>query len=397
VRDQVAVGQSEDVARRNMASIMRVMLSGGSMARAQIAEVTGLSAGTVTRLTSRLTASGVLRELPAVLRPADAGRPRVPLDLSGTRGVIGVHIGLLRTTIGLVDLRGHTVAERTLPRDSRDPHVILAQTVAATAMLAREADRRVCGVGVSIGGWVESDSGTVLEHPALGWRDVPLSAMLGSELAGPLRLDSVVRAMALAESWFGVGKDAGSIVELFIGNVVGSALVLGGAIHRGKDGGAGTITHLQLTGAKGAACSCGRRTCLQAVVTDEAVMTLARKQGAATGEDGIHDLIARARDGNRTAASLLRTRAAYAGQTAAILLDMINPDLIVLAGDGLLAAPEYLPAARRELAARSQFGSRAAARLLPSELGAHALVRSSAALFLDAYYADPLRYEKEAS
>ncbi|MFF4343717.1 ROK family protein [Kitasatospora sp. NPDC001540] len=388
--------QPGDVGRRNVAAIMRTVLVHGPQPRAGIAELTGLSAGTVTRLTARLTSAGLLHELPGVRGPAEGGRPRVPLDLPTERtAVVGVHIGLLRTTVGLVDPRGGVLGQAVHAHRSSAPDVLVAQAAAAVAELAGGlgAGRRVLGVGVGIGGWVDTEHGTVVAHQPLGWHDVPLHRLLSAELGHPVRLEGTVRAMALAETWYGAATRARSAVELFIGNVVGSALVLDGRIHGGPRSAAGTLTHLPVAGARGPRCDCGRYDCLQAVATDASVLAQARAAGSAGPGDAFEDVIARARQGDRPAAHLLRRRARHVGRAAALVLDLLNPELVVLAG-GPLLTPEYLPDVRRELVRRSQLGGEAAARLVLSGLGPQALVLSSAAPFLDAYFSDPLGYER---
>ncbi|MEY9847170.1 ROK family transcriptional regulator [Streptacidiphilus sp. MAP5-3] len=390
------VAQPADVGRRNVAAIMRTVLAHGPQPRARIAELTGLSAGTVTRLTARLTSAGLLHELPGVRGPEETGRPRIPLDLPPARSaVVGIHIGLLRTTVGLVDPRGVVLGQAAHPHHSFQPGELVTQAADAVAELVEELGRgrRILGVGVGIGGWVDTEHGIVVEHQPLGWYDVPLRSLLATALGRPLRLEGTVRAMALAESWYGAATNARSMVELFIGNVIGSALVLDRSIHGGPRSAAGTLTHLPVAGARGVRCGCGRYDCLHAVATDEAVLALARASGAASEHDAFEDLVRRAQQGDRAAGTLLRRRARHVGRAAALVLDLVNPELVVLAG-GPLQTPEYLPDVRRELVRRSQLGAEAAARLVPSALGPHALVLSSAAPFLDAYFSDPLGFEQ---
>ena len=387
-----------DVSRQNVALIMRAVLHGGPLPRADIAELTGISAATVTRLTARLTAQGLLVELPAAAS-TEAGRPRVPLAIvRDTAAVVGVHIGWLRTTIGLVDPTGAVLTQTALEHESTEPDAVVRQAVAGVRALVRRAPaRRVLGVGVSVGGWFDTDRGVVVEHAPLGWRQVPLADLVAARLDHRCRFDGAVRAMALAECWFGAAREVTSAVELFVGNVVGCATVIDRRIHRGPESAAGTLTHVQLAGATGVGCECGRRGCLQAVVTDAAVVQQARQRGV-LGPDGTTiELSELARSGDRAANALLRTRARHLGQAASLLFDLVNPELVVLAGDAVLAHPEHLPAMRRELAEHSHLGETAAGRLVPSTLGEHALVLASAAVLLDDYYTDPLSYEAPTS
>ncbi|MFJ9517382.1 ROK family protein [Kitasatospora sp. NPDC101801] len=382
-----------EAAHRNAAAVLRTVLAHGPLPRLRIAELTGISAGTVSRLTARLARAGQLVELPAVPGPADTGRPRVPLDLPlAATAVAGVHIGLLRTTLGLVDLRGAVLDRLVVPRGSTDPDRVVAELAAALGTLtAGQPTRRLLGVGVSTGGWVDTEAGTVAEHGPLGWRDVPLGARLAARLDQPVRLDGLVRALALAEGWYGAGQRAGSLLELFVGNVVGAAFTVDRQIHHGPRSAAGTVAHLRLPGLRGAPCDNGHRDCLQAAMADGSVLRLAVAEGLVGPTDPYEELVRRAQDGGAEAGRLLRTRARWIGRAAAALLDLVNPDLVVLAG-GPLLTPEYLPDVRAELVRHSALGPAAADRLVPSGLGEHALVLSAAAVFLDAWFSDPLAH-----
>jgi predicted NBD/HSP70 family sugar kinase len=387
---------SLDAARHNVAAIVGTLLDHGPLARARIAELTGLSPAAVTRLTGRLLATGLLRELPPVLGPADSGRPRVPLDLAdAARLTAGIHVGLLRTEIGLVGLRSEVLARVVLEHGSTAPEGIADQAADGVAALLAEhaAGRTVLGAGATIGGRVDTHMGTVVEHASLGWQDVPFGRMLAERLPGPVKFDNIVRGLALAETRFGAAAGARSAVELFVGNIVGAALVIDGQVHHGPGSAAGWLTHLPVHGARGVPCSCGKRNCAQSVVSDAALLELARERGIVSASARLEDLVELARSGDREASALLRERARTVGQIAALLLDIVNPELLVIAG-GPLATPEFIPTTQREMARWSSHGSHAGARLAPSGLGENSLVTASAAVFLHDYYADPLAYEE---
>ena len=380
--------------RRNVSAVLRAVLARGPVARSEIARLTGLSAGTVTKLTTPLLGSGLLREQPAPDQARDMGRPRVPVDLDlQDRAVVGLHLGLLRTTIGLVDLRAGVFAQRVIAHSTTEPGPLLREARDAVEEVVGTdgAGRSVLGVGASIGGWVDHAAGTIVEHASLGWRDVPARAELEA-LGRPLRLDSSVRAHALAETWFGVATRRRSVAYLFVGNIVGAALVIDRAIHHGPRSAAGHLTHFPVEGARGPRCACGRRNCLQAVASDVGMLTVGRETGAVAEGETLESVIARARERDRRAARLLRDRARRVGQAVAVLLDLVNPDLVVLAG-GLVDAPEYLGDLREEAARRTHVDVDVDRRVVTTALGEHALAASSAALVLDAYYDDPFRFE----
>lgn len=390
----VASTQPEHMRRRNVSAVLRALLAQGPIARSEIARLTSLSGGTVTKLVSPLLASGLLREEGTHTAGGQLGRPRVPVDLDAqARAVVGLHIGLLRTTVGLADLRAGVIAERLTPHASTDPLAVLREAREAVEGLVQEegAGRTVLGVGASIGGWLEYDTGVVVEHPTLGWREVPAGAALAA-LDLPVRLDSSVRAHALAEMWFGAATGRRSVVHLFVGNIVGAAVVIDRAIHHGPRSAAGHLTHFPIEGVRGPKCICGRSNCLGAVASDVGMLALGREAGTVAEGETLEGLIDRARAGDDAARQLLRERAQRVGQAVAVILDLINPDLVVLAG-GLIAAPEYLPELRAEAARRTHVVADLDRRVVMTALGEHGLVASSAALVLDAYFDDPLAFE----
>jgi predicted NBD/HSP70 family sugar kinase len=371
---------------RNTSAVLRAVLARGPIPRSHIARLTGLSQASVTRLTTDLLARRFLAEVPSTA-PSEVGRPLVPIDFDARSWVaLGMHVGRDRTTIAVGDLRGALSAREELVHAARDPGTVVRQAVAGLRRLAARyaGGAQVLGVGVSVGGWVDPDRGIVIENDALGWRDVALRSRLERSLQLPVMIESNVRAMALTELWFGVARQARSLVYVFIGNVVGAAIVIGGTIHRGPLSAAGGIAHMALTGST-VGCPCGRTGCFQAVTTDMHLVERAVARGV-IAQPAIEALIAAARDGNRRARALLEARARSIGEGLAVIAGLVNPDLVVLAGSGATAAPEYFPAIRDEVRRRSLLTIDVERTILPSGLGDDVLASSSIAPVLDAFY-----------
>lgn len=387
--------QPSDIRRQNVAAVMRTVLARGPIPRADLARLTGLAPGSVTKLTARLVSAGLLREDATVPAERQPGRPRIPVSIDPRHHVMGLHIGLLWTMVGIVDLTGRIVTEVTVPHNGKTSfEAILRRVVERVRELTdRSGLDGILGVGVSTGGWVDPESGLVVEHPVLGWRDVPLRATLAEQLDRPVLLDNTVRAMALAESWFGVGRDVRSLLHLFVGNIVGASMVTGGRPHRGPRSAAGYLDHLPIGVRTGHRCPCGRYDCLQAVASDLAVVTEARQRGLLAENENLDDLAALAADGDRRAAALLRTRARHVGQALALLVEILNPERVVLGG-GVADHPEYLPDLRSAMVERLHRPLHTTADDLvrATSFGRHAVMLASATLFLDAYYRDPMAF-----
>ncbi|MGW7488274.1 ROK family protein [Streptomyces sp. NPDC054786] len=373
-----------------MALVARTLLHRGPQARSEIAQATGLSATSITKITAQMARARMLVELTAV-SGGDIGRPRVPmvLDTSYYR-FVGIHIGLRRTTGGLLDLAGNVVEGQAITHQGRTRKAILKEATDLRDHLMQLVGSRdrILGTGVATGGWVEPGTGVVVDHPLLGWKDVKLGDELGRG-GHTVFVDSSVRAMALAEAYLGVARDAASSLSLFIGNIVAAGLMVDGRLRFGHDSAAGTIDHLPLgRTASGTRCHCGRDDCLSALASDVAVLERARQSGIVGPRGSFESLVAKSRSESAEAATLLRERAEYVGLAAGMLLDLLDPELLVLGG-GLLQTPEHLDALRA--AARGRLSRpQAAERIVPTGLGEGALIRASGSLPMHAFFSDPV-------
>ncbi|GAA1339657.1 ROK family transcriptional regulator [Saccharothrix algeriensis] len=366
------------------ATVLRSVLDNGPVARSTIARLTGLSAAAVTRQYAELADLGLLREVAEARVPrVTVGRPHVPVDIDVARyAVCGVHIALSHTTLSLVDLRGRVLSRSREPHPGPDPAAVFGQVRRRLPGFLRDhlGERTALGLGLAIGGWVDPERGTVVRHSQLGWRDVPAREAL-EPLGLPVHVESHSRALARAEQLFGDQRSRSSVVHLFVGNVVDAAIATAGAVHHGPRSAAGNVAHLRLDGST-ADCPCGRRGCFQATVSDRAVAERAARAGLIP-EPSLPLLVDRARAGDGRARDVLRERARHVGQAVGLLLDLVNPEVLVLAEAGVVHLPECLDEVR------AQVGDRAGA-VAPTSFGPDVLSVAAGSVVLDAIYGSPL-------
>ncbi|MFD2467611.1 ROK family transcriptional regulator [Amycolatopsis silviterrae] len=372
--------------RTAAAAVLRAVLAHGPLARDAIAELTGISPAGVSRQCASLADLGLLSARPAE-RPLDrrtAGRPRTELDIAAARhAVFGVHIAHEFATVAVLDLRGRVLASERVPHPGGGPEQVLSGAAARLREFRQRHRGRIpVGLGVACGGWVDPDTGVIVEHSSLGWYDVPAGPVL-AELSGlPTRVDGHARALASAEAMFGAARGCGSLAQLFVGNVVDAAIVSGGRLYRGPGSAAGTVAHLPL-GAPGTRCACGRSGCFEADAAEWAVT-------ARAGRQSIVDVVGAAGAGDPVALDVLLGRARTIGRAAALLFDVVNPEVLVVAEPGIAELPACLAAVRAEVAARSRGRVEAAKRVLPASFpGRDLLGVAAGAVQLDALYADP--------
>ncbi|MFD4227611.1 ROK family protein [Streptomyces sp. NPDC058545] len=375
-------------------SVLSAILDHGPVARSTVARLTGLSPASVTGHVGQLLARGLVRESAETAGPRGLGRPHIPVEIdTGRYLVAGAHIAVAHSTVSLMDLRGRIVAEDRQPHRTTDPHRLLAGIAERLPRLvsARAAGRTVLALGVATGHRVDPVAGMIVEHPLLGWRDVPVRDTLSAATGLPVHVDSHSRALARAEQMFGEASTRASMVLLFIGAVVDAAFATEGAMHRGPRSGAGSIAHLPLgAGGSGGAepCSCGRSGCLQSEVSERAMVRRAAEQGLLVAS--FRELLDQALAGEARAVALFRRRARLVGRATALLLDMFDPAVLVVVEPGAGRIPECLADLREQVAERSWVCDDPERAVVPSSFTGSVLATAGGAVALGALYMDPL-------
>ncbi|MFE0027613.1 ROK family transcriptional regulator [Amycolatopsis sp. NPDC059021] len=372
-------------------AVLRAVLDHGPIARSTIARRTGLSAAAVTGHTAELTRLGLLRELPEDLGPRGLGRPHVPVDLDTGRHVVcGVHLAVHHATVALLDLRGKVLVQHEEPHDGLGAEELLARIaeIVDDLLLGYAPDRSPLGLGVATGGWVDHESGTVVEHAMLGWRDVPVRALLAAYTGLVVDVDGHARALVRAERLLGHRRARESVVQLFTGNVVDAAFATGDTVHHGPRSAAGAVAHLPVDGST-EPCRCGRTGCLEAAVSER---TVARR-GAELGvipHDSFPLLLSLAKNGDKTALEMFLDRARLIGQAAALLIDVLNPEVLVLVDQSVAQLPDCLPVIREEARIRSRACVNVEETVVATSFPGNELATAGGAVVLDVLFDDPL-------
>ncbi|WP_431306149.1 ROK family protein [Mycobacterium hubeiense] len=382
------VAPSLRVADAAAASVFGAARMRGPIARDVIAKVTQLSIATVNRQVTALLDAGILRERADLAVSGAIGRPRVPVEVNHEPFLtLGLHIGARTTSIVATDLFGRTldVVETPTPRAGQAA-ALASLADSARRYLSRWHRRRPLWVGVAAGGVVDSATGH-LDHPRLGWSDAPVGPVLAETLGLPVSVASHVDAMAGAELLLSARRPAGpSTTSLYVyaRETVGYALSIGGRVHSPASG-PGTIAalpaHSELLGGTGQ---------LESTVSDEAVLTAARRQRLVPAEGPTSTLAAvltAARRGNGQARALLAERARVLGEAVALLRDMLNPDDLVVGGQAFTEYPEGMEDVTAAFAARSVLPPR---EIRVTTFGNRVQEAGAGVVSLGGLYADPI-------
>jgi len=280
------------------------------------------------------------------------GRPRVLLEVNPDYGyVIGVDVGEIRVRVELYDLTMTERAKVDYPLDPRqhDVGVIVQAILAGLAEVLARSDvspSAVLGVGIGVPGIVENGPDALVHAQSYGWEAVPLERLLHSGTSLPLHIDNGAKTMGQAELWFGAGRGTQHAVVCLIGSGVGASIIAHGSAHRGSTSSAVEWGHTTVM-VGGRTCRCGARGCLEAYAGAEAILDRYGSPLPGTDqESALTALIGLAATSAR-AAEVLDEAALYLGVSIGDLINLFNPERIIIGGwAGLLLGAQLLPAIR---------------------------------------------------
>jgi predicted NBD/HSP70 family sugar kinase len=367
--------------------VLTRIVRSGPIPRVQIARQTGLSQAAVTKAVTPLIEAQFVTFADVRVRGDAPGRPVTPLRVVADAVlVIGVKV-TADEVIGVATDFGASVLDTEHRRLSRHTPGQVCRTVeAVTSALVRRlgprADRLV-GVGVSVSGDVDTDHGLVRHSPLLGWRNVRLRSLLEQRLGLPVRVDNDVRALTIAEQWFGVGAgDVDSFVIVTIGSGIGCGLYVNGDVVSGSFGVAGELGHLPLAD-QGLVCACGRLDCVETVASSDAIVRAVR-QATKRPDLDMAGVVELAHAGHPAALAAFDRAATVIGRAIAVVANLTGPQVAVIEGESVADFDVYDAKVRETFAAQA-FGAAAECTL---ELRAHtfdAWARGAAASVIRAF------------
>jgi predicted NBD/HSP70 family sugar kinase len=355
-RERITIGLSAEAlahasspgADGTRAQLFAEVLTAGPLSRTQLAQRTGLSQSTVTKVVNPLIESGFVAETGE--HNVGVGRPQRLLEVAAQRHtVIGVKLAPGTVTGVLTDLKAKVLArrERRLTAGHDPAAAISAAAAVVGDLLAadRGAVDRLIGVGVGVGGHVEPGAGRVVRSGILGWDDVAVAAPLGAATGIPTVVGNDVDALTVAERWFGLGRGVDTFTLVTVGPGIGCGLFLGGELFTGSGGLAGELGHIPVR-AGGEECGCGRRGCLETVASDGAVLRAIERAGGERPAS-IEDAVALARAGDARARAAFAAMGDELGRALATLSNLVNPARIILAGERAEAFDLFGPSCER--------------------------------------------------
>jgi predicted NBD/HSP70 family sugar kinase len=347
--------------------------------RKELIEYTGLSRSTITDRVDRLIEAGYIHE--SGVASSGGGRPPSVLDIDATsRLALVADLGARHARVALTDLAARPLAEEHVEmRIESGPETVLTWVRQAFRRLLERTGRPaglVCGIGVNLPGSVDHTSGRMIRSFLMpGWDDHPITEALRAEFAVPVLVENDANAMALGE-WWSSWRHCTSLLLVKVSTGIGTGIVLDGRIYRGVEEAAGNLGHVRLSESDDRVCTCGSRGCVASLAGGHAIAT---DLGMRTSRDvvrlvqsGDPAAIARVQEGGRTLGVVLATA-----------VSLLNPGVLVLAGDMAETGEHYLTGIRESVYRRSLPYTTRNLEIVTSSLGDRAGIVGTAVIVME--------------
>jgi predicted NBD/HSP70 family sugar kinase len=347
----------------NRRLILNLLRQEGPKSRAELATMTGLSPAAVTFVISDLLAEGYVSE--GKTTAGVSGRRPIPVEINYANGLaIGFKLMVGAVECVVTDLATNPLSSRRLTLSDRAPETVvqtLADAVPALVQSAGRPQARLAGIGISMPGVIDNAQAICVRSHRFNWDNVPLAQMLAQEVKTSVWLEDDSNAYAIAQQLFGLGRQYRNMAVLAIGVGIACAIIIDGKLYRGANGAAGKFGHT-LYEEGGRPCECGKRGCLMSYFSQPAILQTWR---AATGRDethGLQDMLEALGEGDETAIAILRAAGIEIGKLLANLVNVIDPEVVVVGGEAVSFGEALLAPLRAAMGAHT---FRAPSPLLP--------------------------------
>lgn len=331
--------------KRSKVNIIQALRLNGPTSRIELTRITGLSRATVTFAIGDLMESGLVRETQS--RYSTGGRPATLLELvHDAKAIVGADYNNKLWNVGAFDLIGNVIDEIVIPVEQETTVAVVQSLTTRLMEFVQRLDIPPLElIGLGMPGLIDANYGIINSAADLGWAQVDIKKMIESQINWPTVVINRHRARGIAESRYGVGRDYNEIIYIGVGTGIASGLFHQRKLISGSIGGAGELGHITVE-PNGLACPCGNRGCLQQLATGPAMEQDARillRSGRTSSirPDSNFDLqlikaidICQAADEHdELCMEIVKKAATYMGIAMANLVNILNPQIIILGGN----------------------------------------------------------------
>lgn len=399
------------VRERNLSSVLRMIHAQSPISRAQIAVITGLNKSTISSLVDELLARELIHETGS--NTGATGRPATLIEMNPQAGlIIGVELGVDFISVAVTDFLGNIIWRRREDADpAEDQEKMINQTlriVKDAIAVGKKKNIRFLGLGLATPGTVDTKEGVLIFAPNLHWRNVFFGKIFSEQTKLKVFVENDANAAAIAEHLFGAARESHDFLFVFAGVGIGGGLFLNGKLYRGKNGYAGEIGHSPIMAEPSqTVCHCGNRGCWETYANQYSIIQRVQARLEVKRTSIIPKLMA---DHNSPLTIPLIKQAADAGDQEAIgsfteagramgqgfagLINIFNPEKIILGGPLSIAGEYLLPAIKETVTRHSMPEIDQQAEALLSSFGPDASLIGAIAIVVDDVFSKPTNVER---
>jgi len=393
------------IRKLNTAILLDALRRFAPLSRAELAARTGLNRSTVSIIVTSLIEEGLIQETD--LQSSKVGRPGMLLELNPKGGfAIGIELGVDFISIILTDFIARVQWREQVCSDPNEDQITILDCAATLTQHALDyglsQGLRPLGIGMGVPGLVDLRQGKLIFAPNLHWNNVPLRLIWSQRFNLPIFVENEANAAALGEYYFGAAQGVDSFIYLSAGIGLGAGIVLDGKLFRGSNGYASEVGHMTVD-PNGELCGCGKRGCWETQVGPRAVLRRVRKTLESGVPSALCDLVEgdlerisfesvvqAAGQGDSVALRALQEVGERLGIGVANLVNVFNPELIVLGGALNLASTILLPIVERLIRENALTPACENVRVAASAHGIDACLMGAVALVLDDILREPI-------
>ena len=366
---KASVARADTIRDINRQIILNYVRERGPISRAEISHQTALQRSTISHIINELETLGLVEEFEG---PSTGGRPPRLLRLR-TKGpvAIGVDLGTQRTVVASSDLAGRVLDRESFTTNS-DSDKTLKRIIDCCRKLMRKKDARIEGIGISLPGLVDHESGIVHFIPHFKWRRWPVAEKVRRATGVPVTVDNDANAASLAELWFGLPeiRDSRDFIMVLVEEGLGTGVVFDGQVYHGEAGAAGEFGHTTIGTGAPTTCAGGSRECWEAFASERAALARYKILKADSADQTSFDqLVKQALEGDQVASEALLETAHYIGVGIANLLAGLSPSTVIVGGIIARAWPLIADRLKKAVEANSICRGLPSARIVASTLG----------------------------
>ena len=331
----------------NIKKILSILRKYELLSRIELSAISSLDKKTITNITKKLLEDKQIEVVE--LRYEGMGRPKAMLGLRGDYcKCLGLDLGGTYISGVIINFKGEVVCSHTVDIFSEmEPDALLDISYELIDSLLEEADismQDVSGIGISIPGFIDKETGLcVLSENIPEWINVPLQELFNKKYDKDIYIDNNSRLMALAELWYGKGREVKDFISFDLGLGIGCGIVIDHRIYAGASGKSGEVGHT-IVEVDGPLCTCGRHGCIESLASGWALVMQAQeaiKKGVETNLNEIKgqasapttdDISIAAQSGDEFCIGLLKHAGEYIGIGLANIIDLFNPSLVIING-----------------------------------------------------------------